>query len=96
MLEYDDHRSGSFEPLRLVPDDKVVVLGLVSTKTASLESADDLLLRIRDASQHFPLAQLALSTQCGFASSIMGNEISERAELDKLEVVVKVAKQVWH
>lgn len=96
MLEYDDDRSGSFAPLRLVPDDKVVVLGLVSTKTASLESADYLMLRIREASQHFPLVQLALSTQCGFASSILGNEISERAELDKLGLVVRVAKQVWH
>jgi 5-methyltetrahydropteroyltriglutamate--homocysteine methyltransferase len=82
--------------LRLVPDDKVVVLGLVSTKTPLLESADELQLRIRDAAQHFPLAQLALSPQCGFASSILGNEISEQAESAKLELVVRVANRVWH
>jgi len=89
-------RSGSFDPLRLVPDDKVVVLGLVSTKTSLLESAGDLQARIRDAARHFPLAQLALSPQCGFASSILGNEISELAELEKLKLVVTVARQVWH
>jgi 5-methyltetrahydropteroyltriglutamate--homocysteine methyltransferase len=96
LLEYDDHRSGSFDPLRRVPDDKVVVLGLVSTKTPRLENPDELKLRIRDAARHFPLPQLALSTQCGFASSILGNEISEQAQLEKLKLVVRVADQVWH
>lgn len=74
----------------------MVVLGLVSTKTPVLENADDLESRIRDAARHFPLAQLALSPQCGFASSILGNELSEQAESDKLKLVVNIAKRIWH
>ena len=95
LLEYDDHRSGSFEPLKWVPDQKVVVLGLVSTKTPRLETADALVRRIHEAARFFPLEQLALSPQCGFASSILGNEISVGAELDKLKLVVGVANNVW-
>lgn len=96
LLEYDHHRSGSFEPLRLIPDDKVVILGLVSTKTPLLENAKELKIRIRDAARYFPLAQLALSTQCGFASSVLGNEISDQAQWAKLELVVQAARDVWH
>jgi 5-methyltetrahydropteroyltriglutamate--homocysteine methyltransferase len=96
LLEYDDHRSGSFDPLKWVPDHKVVVLGLVSTKTPRLERVDALRGRIHEAARHFPLAQLALSPQCGFASSILGNEISVRAEVEKLKLVVRTAKRVWN
>lgn len=81
--------------MRFVPDDKVVVLGLVSTKTPRLESSEDLRSRIRQAARYFPLAQLALSTQCGFASSVIGNEIGEEAEFEKLRLVVKAAEEAW-
>ncbi len=76
LLEYDDLRSGSFEPLRHVPDDKIVVLGLASTKTSRLETREELTERIREAARYVPLERLALSPQCGFASSIFGNRIS--------------------
>lgn len=73
----------------------MVVLGLVSTKTSELENVAELQLRIREAARYFPLEQLALSPQCGFASSILGNEISAQAQKSKLELVVDVANQVW-
>jgi 5-methyltetrahydropteroyltriglutamate--homocysteine methyltransferase len=95
ILEYDDERSGSFEPLGDVPDDKVVVLGLVSTKHDDMETAEGLTARIEDAAKHHPREQLALSTQCGFASVAMGNEISEQAQEQKLRLVAEAAGQIW-
>ena len=95
LLEYDDERSGSFAALADVPDDKVVVLGLVSTKFDRMEPADQLADRIREASQVFPREQLALSTQCGFASAGPGNAISEGAQENKLRLVGEVAARVW-
>jgi len=95
LLEYDSDRSGSFEPLRFVPKGKVVVLGLVSTKTPELETVEQLTRRIDEASRYLPLEQLALSPQCGFASSAIGNVISEVDQRRKLEVVVETAQAVW-
>ena len=95
MLEYDDDRSGGFEPLRDVPDDKTVVLGLVTTKTARLESVADLEARIGEAARHFPLAQLGISPQCGFATSIVGNRLSIAEQNAKLRVVADTARRVW-
>jgi 5-methyltetrahydropteroyltriglutamate--homocysteine methyltransferase len=95
LLEYDSPRAGSFEPLRFVPKDKVVVLGLVSTKVSELEKVDELKRRIDEASQYIPVEQLALSPQCGFASDVVGNLISEDDQKRKLEVVVETARQVW-
>ena len=95
LLEYDDARSGSFEPLKAVPDDKVVVLGLVSTKTPRRETPEELTARIKEASQFVPLERLALSPQCGFATSIVGNRITVEDEKRKLEVIVETARRVW-
>src|SRR5205823_3188687 len=95
LLEYDTERAGTFEPLRFVPRDKIAVLGLVSTKTARVETADELKRRIEDASHYLPLDQLALSPQCGFASDIVGNLLSEDDQWRKLEVIQEVAAQVW-
>ena len=95
LLEYDDERSGTFEPLRFVPDDRTVVLGLVSSKRAALESADDLKTRIREAARIVPLERLALSPQCGFASTHEGNRLSAEDQLRKLELVAQVAREVW-
>jgi 5-methyltetrahydropteroyltriglutamate--homocysteine methyltransferase len=95
LLEYDDERSGGFEPLRQVPEDRTVVLGLVSSKKPSLESKDELKRRIEQASQFIPLERLALSPQCGFASTIEGNLISVGDEEAKLRLVAETAKDVW-
>jgi len=95
LLEYDDERSGSFAALSDVPDDKMVVLGLVSSKFAALEEADSLASRIQSAGNFFPREQLALSTQCGFASAGPGNAISEDAQENKLRLVGEVAERVW-
>jgi len=95
LLEYDDERSGGFEPLADLPDDKVVVLGLVSTKHDDLESVEDLTARVDEAAKHFPREQLALSTQCGFASVAMGNEISPEAQEQKLRRVAEAARAIW-
>jgi 5-methyltetrahydropteroyltriglutamate--homocysteine methyltransferase len=95
FLEYDDERSGSFEPLQFVPPDKVVVLGLVTTKVAELESKDDLKRRIEAASKFVPLEQLCLSPQCGFASTIEGNRLSAEEQWAKLRLVVETAEEVW-
>jgi 5-methyltetrahydropteroyltriglutamate--homocysteine methyltransferase len=96
LLEYDDERSGSFEPLANVPDDKVVVLGLVSSKVPELESVDSLVARIDEAARYVGRERLALSTQCGFSPvSIGGNLISEETQESKLELVAEVAHQVW-
>ena len=94
-LEYDDARSGGFEPLRDVPSDKQVVLGLVSTKTDRLESADEIIARIDDASRFFPRDQLSLSTQCGFASVFTGNPIREDTQPAKLRLVAETARRIW-
>jgi 5-methyltetrahydropteroyltriglutamate--homocysteine methyltransferase len=95
LLEYDDARSGSFEPLKEVPDDKVVVLGLVTTKTPRRETPEELIARIKEASRFVPLERLALSPQCGFSTSIVGNRITVADEKRKLEVMVKTARTVW-
>ncbi len=95
LLEYDDARSGTFEPLRLVPRNKTVVLGLVSSKRPQLESADELVARIREASKYFPLDNLALSPQCGFASTMEGNLLTEDEQWAKLRLVAETARHVW-
>ena len=95
FLEYDTPRAGSFEPLRLLPEGKVVALGIVSTKTPKLEDADFLKRRIEEAAQFAPLDRLALATQCGFASSVGGNPVTEADEEAKLSRIVEVAKDVW-
>ena len=95
FLEYDSARAGDFRPLRFVPKGKRVVLGLVSSKTAELESEDALLRRIEDAARFCPLDQLSLSAQCGFASVAGGNALTEDQQWAKLELIVKTAKRVW-
>ena len=95
LLEYDTERSGGFEPLRFVPKSKIVVLGLVSTKVAELETPDDVKRKIEEASRFIPVEQLALSPQCGFSSNIVGNLITEDDQWRKLELVQKVAADVW-
>jgi 5-methyltetrahydropteroyltriglutamate--homocysteine methyltransferase len=95
LLEYDDARSGSFEPLGDVPEDKFVVLGLVTTKRSQLESIDLLRQRVVEASRYFPLERLGLSPQCGFASSIIGNSISPEDQRRKLTLVVRTAETLW-
>ena len=95
LLEYDDERSGGFEPLRFVPKGKVVVLGLITTKRGALESADDLVRRIDEAARFLPLEQLALSPQCGFASGLAGNQLSEDDQWRKVDLLVSVAHRVW-
>ena len=95
MLEYDDERSGDFEPLAHVPEDKVAVLGLVTTKTSRRETPEELEARIREASRFVPLKRLALSPQCGFATSIVGNAISVEDEEYKLSTIVETAERVW-
>jgi 5-methyltetrahydropteroyltriglutamate--homocysteine methyltransferase len=95
LLEYDDERSGSFEPLQHVPKDKMVVLGLVTTKTPRRETVDELRQRIDQASRYFPRDRLALSSQCGFSTSIVGNSISVDDERSKLETIAQTAAAVW-
>lgn len=95
LLEYDDERSGGFDPLKHVPDDRVVVLGLLTTKKPQLESADELRQRIAEAARVIPLERLALSPQCGFASTMEGNRLSLEDQRRKLELVASVAREVW-
>jgi 5-methyltetrahydropteroyltriglutamate--homocysteine methyltransferase len=95
FLEYDSPRAGSFSPLRFVPNQKKIVLGLVTTKSGEMETADQLKRRIDEAAQYVPLEQLALSPQCGFSSTVLGNNISVDAEVRKLSLVVRVASEVW-
>ena len=95
LLEYDDERSGSFEPLRSLPDDKIAVLGLVTTKTGRRESVDELEARIRAASAYCPLEQLALSPQCGFATSVLGNALTPEDQAVKLRTIAETAARVW-
>jgi 5-methyltetrahydropteroyltriglutamate--homocysteine methyltransferase len=95
MLEYDDERSGGFEPLAHVPEDKVAVLGLVTTKSPRRETPEELEARIREASNFVPLGRLALSPQCGFATSVIGNALSVEDEERKLRTIVETAERVW-
>jgi 5-methyltetrahydropteroyltriglutamate--homocysteine methyltransferase len=96
FMEWDDERSGGFEPLRFLPKgEKQVVLGLVTTKRGELESRDELLRRIEEASRHAPLEQLCLSPQCGFSSTVEGNVLSEEEQWAKLRLIVEVAREVW-
>ncbi len=95
LLEYDDERSGTFEPLRAVPEEKLVVLGLVTTKTGRRETVDELARRIEEASAFFPLERLALSPQCGFATSILGNALSPEDQRAKLQTIAETAAEVW-
>lgn len=95
LLEYDTERAGSFEPLRFVPRGKIAVLGLITTKVNRVESVDELLRRIDQAARYLPLDQLALSPQCGFASSLRGNLLSEEEQFRKLDVMLETARKVW-
>ncbi|MEA2410544.1 MAG: 5-methyltetrahydropteroyltriglutamate--homocysteine methyltransferase [Thermoleophilaceae bacterium] len=95
FLEYDDARSGGFEPLRFVPEDKLVVLGLVTTKRGDLEQKDELKRRIEEATKYVPLDQLCLSPQCGFSSTVEGNQLTYDQEVAKLRLIVEVADEVW-
>ncbi|HET9719335.1 MAG TPA: 5-methyltetrahydropteroyltriglutamate--homocysteine S-methyltransferase [Solirubrobacteraceae bacterium] len=95
FMEWDDARSGGFEPLRFMPAGKVVVLGLVTTKRGTLESRETLLRRIEEASQYVDLDQLCLSPQCGFSSTVEGNALTREQQADKLALIVEVADEVW-
>jgi 5-methyltetrahydropteroyltriglutamate--homocysteine methyltransferase len=95
FMEWDDERSGGFEPLRFLPKGKVVVLGLVTTKTGELETKDFLKRRIEEATKHADLDQLCLSPQCGFSSTVEGNTLSAEQQADKLRLIVEVAQEVW-
>ena len=95
LLEYESERAGTFEPLRFVPPGKTVVLGLVSSKLAELESEDQLARRIEEASKYVPLENLAISPQCGFASTMEGNLLTEDQQWQKLKLVIDTARRVW-
>jgi 5-methyltetrahydropteroyltriglutamate--homocysteine methyltransferase len=95
LLEYDDQRSGGFEPLRRVPEDRTVVLGLVTTKKPRLESPEELRARVEEAARVIPLERLALSPQCGFASTMEGNRLTVEDQRRKLELVSEVARSIW-
>lgn len=95
LLEYDSERAGDFSPLRFVPADKIVVLGLITTKSPELESQDELLRRIDEASRYVPVERLALSPQCGFASTLVGNPLTWDEQRRKLELVTDTARKVW-
>ena len=95
FMEWDSDRAGGFEPLRRLPRDKVVVLGLVTTKSGTLESKDMLARRIDEAARYVPLERLCLSPQCGFASTHHGNTLTEDEQWGKLGRVVEVAREVW-
>ncbi len=95
FMEYDDDRSGDFRPLRYLPKGKTVVLGLVTTKFGALESKDVLLRRIDEAARYVPVEQLALSPQCGFSSTVHGNDIAALDQRAKLRLVVETAQTVW-
>jgi 5-methyltetrahydropteroyltriglutamate--homocysteine methyltransferase len=95
FLEYDDERAGDFKPLRFVPKHKTVVLGLVTTKVADLESQADLIRRVEEAGRYMPLENMCLSPQCGFSSTVEGNLITERDQWAKLRLVVDTAREIW-
>ena len=95
FLEFDDDRSGDFQPLRFVPETKKVVLGLVTSKNGALEEKECLIARIKEASHYVPLERLSLSPQCGFASTEEGNILSEEDQWKKLQLIIEVADEVW-
>ena len=95
FLEYDDERSGDFAPLRFVPNDKIVVLGIISSKVPELEPQAELIQRINEAATYMPLENMCLSPQCGFSSTVHGNEITHDDQWAKLELVVNTAREVW-
>jgi 5-methyltetrahydropteroyltriglutamate--homocysteine methyltransferase len=95
FMEYDNDRAGGFEPLRFVPKDKTVVLGLVTSKSGRLESKDDLKRRLDEAAKYVALEQVCLSPQCGFASTEEGNILAEEEQWAKLRMIVELAKEVW-
>ncbi len=95
FLEYDDERSGGFEPLRFVPKGKLVVLGLVTTKRGELEDAGALKRRIDEAARFVPMDQLCLSPQCGFSSTVEGNALTRDEQFAKLRLIADVARDVW-
>jgi len=95
LLEYDDERSGGFEPLKLVPEDRTVVLGLITSKKPALEKKDELKQRIEEASKYVPIERLALSSQCGFASTEEGNLLTAEEQAAKLRLVSETAREVW-
>jgi 5-methyltetrahydropteroyltriglutamate--homocysteine methyltransferase len=95
FLEYDDERSGDFAPLRFVPPNKTIVLGLVTSKTGDLESPSDLIQRINEAAKYMPLENMCLSPQCGFSSTVHGNQLTHDQQWGKLEMIVKTARTVW-
>lgn len=94
-LEFDDERSGGFEPLAKVTNDKKVVLGLVTTKSPKLENKEEVIARIHEAAKYVPLDRLYLSPQCGFASCEIGNQLSEDQQWEKLKLVKEIAQEVW-
>ena len=94
-LEFDDERSGDFEPLQYVSEDKQVVLGLVTTKSPILEKKEDIIKRIREAQKYIPLERLCLSPQCGFASTEEGNKLTEEEQWAKLHLIQEIAKEIW-
>jgi 5-methyltetrahydropteroyltriglutamate--homocysteine methyltransferase len=95
FMEYDTDRAGGFEPLRMLPKDRVVVLGLVTTKSGRLESKDEIKRRIEQAAKFVSLDQLCLSPQCGFASTEEGNVLAEDEQWAKLRMIVELAEEVW-
>jgi 5-methyltetrahydropteroyltriglutamate--homocysteine methyltransferase len=95
LLEYDDERSGSFAPLAHVPEDKMAILGLVTTKSARRETPDQIISRVHEASQFIGTDRLGISPQCGFATSIVGNKISEADQEYKLKLVAETAGRIW-
>ena len=95
FLEYDDERSGDFAPLRFVPDNKTVVLGVVTSKTGDLESKEFIINRIKEAANYMPLENMCLSPQCGFSSTAHGNELTPDAQWAKLEMIVNISQEVW-
>jgi len=94
-MEYDSDRAGGFEPLRFVPEGKMVILGLVTSKSGALESRDEIKRRVEEASRFVPLDRLGLSPQCGFASTEEGNLLSEDEQWAKLRMVVELADEIW-
>jgi len=95
FLEYDDERAGDFRPLRFVPKEKTVVLGLVTTKVGALETPDALIARVKEAAQYMPLENMCLSPQCGFSSTVEGNQITEEQQWAKLRLIVDTAREIW-
>jgi 5-methyltetrahydropteroyltriglutamate--homocysteine methyltransferase len=95
FCEFDDERSGGFEPLRFVPPGKRVVLGLVTSKRPELESKDLLKRRVEEASKYVPLEQLCLSPQCGFSSTVEGNALTLEEQVAKLRLIVETAEEIW-